>query len=242
MKYKASISDFFKSPKWGTSMLLGAVTLFIPMVGPLVLSGWLITLFWARGDDNDPANYPPFNFDKFVNYLERGLWPFLVSLVASIVLVPVMIVLMGVPIASSVILGSGDGHARAFPFMFFVSMFMIYPVIMMGFYFLITPLLVRATITQDFAPAFNFRFMRRFFALVSKELLITVIFIGALGIAWMVLTVLTCYVGGVLLSPVYVFSWYHLQKQLYQLYVARGGEVVPLSPKLSDLPPPLPRP
>ena len=36
------------------------------------------------------------------------------------------------------------------------------------------------------------------------------------------------------LVPVY-FSWLHLHKQLYRLYLSRGGEPVPESPKLRDL-------
>ena len=32
------------------------------------------------------------------------------------------------------------------------------------------------------------------------------------------------------------FSWTHLHKQLYTLYLSRGGEPVPLSPKLNDAP------
>jgi hypothetical protein len=35
------------------------------------------------------------------------------------------------------------------------------------------------------------------------------------------------------LVPVY-FCWVHLYKQLYRLYLSRGGEPVPMSPKLRD--------
>jgi hypothetical protein len=30
------------------------------------------------------------------------------------------------------------------------------------------------------------------------------------------------------------FAWIHLCAQLYKLYLARGGEPVPVSPKLAD--------
>jgi hypothetical protein len=36
------------------------------------------------------------------------------------------------------------------------------------------------------------------------------------------------------------FSWTHLHKQLYLLYLSRGGEPIPVSPKLNDGPPVMP--
>ena len=102
------------------------------------------------------------------------------------------------------------------------------------------PLMVRATITQDFKSAFNLRFVKSFLALTWKELLAAMLFMLGVGLCLMVLAVVTCYIGAIIAAPVVLFSWHHLQKQLYQLYLARGGEAVPLSPKLLDGPPPLP--
>ena len=78
MDYIASISDFFKSPKWMMNLLLGGVCVLIPIVGPIVVLGWLITGFWARRDENFET-FPDFDFSHFGKYLERGLWPFLVT-------------------------------------------------------------------------------------------------------------------------------------------------------------------
>lgn len=242
MRYQASVTDFFKSPKWGANLLLGAVTVLIPVVGQLVLSGWHVTLFWARGDDEDPVRFPPFDFQYFGKYLERGLWPFLVSLVAGLVMVPVMMAVVIGPIMMSGIAVAGMSGDRLgeLPIAILVSMFAFYPVVMAGFQLILIPLMLRATITQDFASAFDFGFVRNFIAIVWKELLVSLIFLFGVGICLMAVTVITCYTGGFLLGPVVIFSWHHLQKQLYQLYLARGGGPVPLNPKLNDLPPVLP--
>lgn len=88
MHYNASVTDFFKSPKWGMNLLLGGVAMLIPMIGPLVLGGWHVAGFWARGNDEDPARFPPFDFQYSGKYLERSLWPFLVNLAASLVRLP----------------------------------------------------------------------------------------------------------------------------------------------------------
>src|ERR1700676_3591025 len=79
------------------NLLLGGVCVLIPIVGPMVVLGWLITGFWARQDENFET-FPDFDFSQFGKYLERGLWPFLVAFVVgmafSIVMVPLAWVLM----------------------------------------------------------------------------------------------------------------------------------------------------
>src|SRR4029079_9075263 len=98
--------DFTKSPKWMTNLLLAAVCCIIPIVGPMVVLGWLITGFWSRQDES-PVTFPDFDFGKFGVWLQRGLWPFLVAIVASIAvyivfLIPILIV--------SVVIGGGSSH------------------------------------------------------------------------------------------------------------------------------------
>ena len=74
---------------WKNNLLLGAVCILIPMIGPLLLTGWHTTCLWARGSDDDPVTAPPFDFQYFTKYLEFGVWPFLVNLTASLLFIPV---------------------------------------------------------------------------------------------------------------------------------------------------------
>lgn len=242
MNYTASVSDFFKSPKWGMNMLLGGVTMLIPMVGPLVLSGWQITGFWGRGDNDDPAEFPPFDFQHFVKYLERGLWPFLVNLVASLALIPLMMLVVFLPMMLCGVFEPHRGSHDAGPLVLavFAAVFILYMLLIMAFYFIATPLILRATIVQEFAPAFNFPFVKRFLSLMWQELVVAMVFMFGLGICLAVIGMLFCFVGIYFTIPLSLFCWHHLQKQLYQVYLGRGGEPVPLSPKLRDEPPPLP--
>ena len=68
MNYTASVSDFFKSPKWTMNLLLGGVCALIPFIGQIVLKGWLITGFWGRDDDRY-ENFPDFDFILSQNFL-----------------------------------------------------------------------------------------------------------------------------------------------------------------------------
>jgi hypothetical protein len=241
MKFAVSVGDFFKSPRWGMNLLLGAVAFLIPVVGPIVLSGWHITGFWARGPHGAAEDFPAFDFDRFGKYLERGLWPFVVNLVASLVLVPLAMGAVIPLVVFSGILGSGreSGPGPAFVLLF-AGMAVLQLVLTLVYQFIATPLMLRAAITQEFKAAFDPSFVRDFLSRVWVEMLVMMLFLAGLGLCLMVLTVVTCYIGLFFAAPVLMFSWHHLQKQLYQLYLARGGTPVPPSPKLNDVPPPLP--
>jgi hypothetical protein len=120
------------------------------------------------------------------------------------------------------------------------AMAVLYFFLTLIYHFLVTPLMLRAIITQNFGASFDVRFCRDFIARMWRELFYCLFFMLGVGICMLVITVITCYIGLFFAMPPVFFSWSHLQKQIYQIYISRGGIVVPLSPKLSDLPPPLP--
>ena len=241
MNYNSSVSDFFKSPKWGMNAMLSAVALIIPLIGPIVLGGWHVTGFWARGDHDDPKDFPDMDFAFFTKYLERGIWPFLVSFVASLVLIPVILILMVPFIILLAASESGGGDASGIVYgLLFTGFICIQIALMLIYQIIALPLTLRATLTQDFKQSFNFGFVKDFLSRVWREVLATMVFMFGLGLCTMIIGLLTCYIGFFFAGPLFIFSWHHLQKQLYQLYLARGGKAVPMSPKLRDLPPPPP--
>jgi len=239
MNYTASVSDFFKSPKWMMNMLLGGVCVLIPFIGQIVLKGWLITGFWGR-DDEQCETFPDFDFNKFGKYLERGIWPFLVTLVSSLVLgMALAVVIVPVMMIFSLLLPGHDsqagGCAAAFMMVF---MMLFYAGMMVAIMFVLTPLTLRASLTQDFAQSFNFAFVKRFVALMWKEILLSSLFQVAASLALVALGALVLCVGMYFTLVVAYFCWIHLHKQLYRLYLSRGGEPIPLSSKLRDYPSP----
>jgi hypothetical protein len=234
MKYMESITDFMKSPKWMTNLLLAAVCCIIPIVGPMVVLGWLITGFWCRRDES-PATFPDFDFGKFVEWLQRGLWPFLVAIVASIAvyilfLIPLVVV--------SVVLGGGSSHDGGMLAALGGLIIMGLELIMfLAMIFVLKPLMLKATLEQDFVKAFDFAFVKRFVTLVWKEMLIAAIFLFAAGMVLGIAGMIALCVGIFLVPPILYFANVHLDKQLYNLYISRGGPPVMLSPKLQDAPP-----
>ena len=235
MNYGASVSDYFKSPKWTMNTLLAGLCVFIPFIGPIVIKGWLITGFWGR-DDERPETFPDFDFNNFGKYIERGLWPFLVQLVSGAVIAFAACVII---VPTTMILGvlapnehsSVGGCAAA---LLFIILMIFYLVMIVSLMVVLTPLTIRASIMQEFGPAFNFAFVKRFIALTWKEIILATLFL-------MVASILLGTIGAIILCvgayfatvPIY-FCWIHLHKQLYRLYLSRGGEPIPPSPKLRD--------
>ncbi|MEP6821856.1 MAG: DUF4013 domain-containing protein [Chthoniobacterales bacterium] len=240
MNYAASVGDFFKSPKWMSNLLLGGLCILIPILGPMVVFGWLVTGFWSRTDE-DFATFPAFEFAQFDKYLERGLWPFLVTLATGFIIVPFIWLLMFGMMAMSVF-SFGD-EQRAGGCLGAIVMLCLILVAGAGFLsviVLLVPLKLRATMTQDFAKAFDFRFVKRFLALVWAETMLSVMFTVLVSALLISFGALFLCVGAYLSTVVSYFAGTHLHKQLYALYLSRGGEPVPLSLNLIVVPPALP--
>jgi hypothetical protein len=240
MNYAASVSDFFKSPKWIMNLVLGGVCILIPVIGPMVVLGWLITGFWARQDERFET-FPEFDFAYFAKYLERGLWPFLVVLVVSFVMVPLIWVLM---IPTMLIGGLASGNESSasgcFAAIAMILLVLVFAVIASALLLVLVPLTIRATLTQDFAKSFDVGFVKRFLALTWKEIVLSSLFVMATGTLFVCLGAIVFCIGIYFATVLVYFSWTHLNKQLYMLYLSRGGEPVPLSPKLNDAPPAVP--
>lgn len=242
MKYIDSISDFLKSPKWMINLLLAGLCSLIPVVGPMVVLGWLMGGFWGR-DDQDPTTFPPFDFGKFSVYLSRGLWPMLVALVASVVLMPIIWIITFVPMVTMSALTSPHGHAQSSPSpLFFIVMLVMTVLIMalsLGFGLILKPLMIRASLLQNFAAAFDFRWVLRFLKTTWLECLLAALFLWVASFALAIIGMMALCIGIYFISAPIYFAMVHLDRQLYQLFLSRGGEPLALSPKLRDGPPPL---
>jgi hypothetical protein len=90
------------------------------------------------------------------------------------------------------------------------------------------PMVLRASFAQDFGAAFDFAFVKDFFERTRKELVLTVLFSTAAMLGYMAVGSLVSCVGGVFAMAAYLMTSAHLQWQLYELYLARGGRPIPV--------------
>ncbi len=161
MNYSAAITDFFRNPKWLPNLLLGALCILIPIVGPMVLVGWHASALFGKREPVDFDRYPPFDFSDFGKHLNRGLWPVVVNMVVSMVMVPVAWVLMLLPMGSFMAsasqhqgekLSDAEGAMVAGIVVLLMAVAAVLGVLLM---FITRPLVIRSVKVQDFPPAFS---------------------------------------------------------------------------------------
>jgi hypothetical protein len=116
----------------------------------------------------------------------------------------------------------------------FIFFMVVYVVAIVGLMVVITPMTIRASIMQEFAPAFNFAFVKRFIALTWKETILATLFLMVASLGLFVAGAIVFCIGMYFATVPIYFCWVHLHKQLYALYLSRGGEPIPFSPKLRD--------
>lgn len=229
MRYLDSYRFAFQSPNWMMNILCGAVCFLIPAVGPLILMGYLLEVVeWLhakkKGGDTSEAGYPDFNFNRFGEYLQRGIWPFLVTLVVSVpislfIMILWMVLMMGVAaaIGSSVV-----------TVIIFLLLMVLYFAAIVGMNIIQVPLYLRAGMTRDFAQGFSLAFVKDFVRRTKAELLWSAAFLISSGSALVTVGALAFCIGMYPAVALYMFAFNHQVEQLYELYLQRGGEPIPL--------------
>jgi uncharacterized membrane protein len=102
------------------------------------------------------------------------------------------------------------------------------------------PLMIRAAMTQDFAKSFDWTFIKSFTAKTWMQQVVSVLFLFFAAIVLMLMGAVACGIGAYFTMSITLFAQWHLDRQLYELYLARGGEPVEVNPKINELPPALP--
>jgi hypothetical protein len=236
MRYWDAYRFAFAHPNKWNNLLMGGVCMLIPVIGPVVLTGYLCDVLAPRPIDDGTGRlvppprpphlpYPEFKFDRFMEYLERGLWPFVVSLVVGLVMVPVALLAL-VPMFLIAALGVGSGAKIAL----FAFTGLLFLVIMIGSLVVTLPFMMRAALLQEFGAAFSWAWAKDFLARTWRETLLAVLFLYATAIPLAILGYAMCFVGMYPAMALLTFAQWHLDFQLYDLYLSRGGTPVPIKP------------
>jgi len=215
------------SQKWMTILWLCVCNL-IPIAGPMVMMGYLFRRF-ARvrtlGEEED------FNIDHFMDYLWAGLHPFLVGMVASLILMIPLMIFMMVFMFGFVAAAQGTGSGAVFGIgmlLFYVFLFLA----MAMFYMILIPMQLRAGFEQQFGAGFNMAFVKSFVAKEGFSLLKWYLLLSLIAIPAMFLGFCAFFVGAYVVIAVFTFVTWHIVFQHYDDFIAKGGEAVPFADEL----------
>ncbi|MBL9125509.1 MAG: DUF4013 domain-containing protein [Planctomycetaceae bacterium] len=236
MDYAGAYGFVFQSEAWVPNLFFTLLAALIPIIGQIIVMGYQFEIVEAL--IRDPRRvYPDFDWGKFTQYLTRGVWPFLISLIVGVVVAPVAWVLMiGMMLLLSLLGGAGNDAAALAGIVALVSTAVGVIMMMVLLQLVISAFQLRAGLAQDFAASFDFAWVRDYVARIWVELLLSGLFLVLTG--WVLA------LGGLLLFCIGIYlamAWImlaqaHLHFQLYRLYLARGGREIPLKP----LPPAMP--
>lgn len=228
LQYMYIYNYVFENPNWKTNVLYAMVCMLIPVIGPLVFMGYQFEMIESML--RQPGRtYPDFDFGKFSNYLVRGLWPFLASMIVSLpfgfvmgMFYVVMVVLIGVISAAA---GKDAGPVVllvAFPIEF-ITMF----TLQIAMQLVVTPFVIRAGLCQDFGQTFNFGWAMSFLKKTWSSMLLFELFFFVTAMPLAMIGLLVCCIGIYPVAGFLVLARANLLLQLYNLFLARGGEPVP---------------
>ncbi len=219
-----AVKSVFNGPNWTSNLLWLTIAALLQsfVVGSIFMFGYGASLLQARAGLPD-RNSPDIDSNRLGDYFMRGLWPFLVYLVASmvvsIILVPFMmlfVMLMAV--------GAQMGDVAAIAIVVLVVPLVICLSLLMAI--LLGPITIRAMICQDFQKSFDIGWCMSFIKLTFWEVAISALVFAVMGTA--------IYLAGFAMLCVGIFpalgllsgAAMHLLAQWYELFLSRGGEPV----------------
>jgi hypothetical protein len=228
LQYGEMYGYIFSSPNWVANVLLAALCGLIPLLGPIVLLGYRYEIVESFVK-NPGAMYPDFSFNRFGDYLGRGIWPFLVLLLVGLLAIPLVLILYFVFIVVALLTASISealaGVVVILGFLLYWASILLMTALLGA---LGMPMALRAGLTKDFGAAFDMGFMKQFFGLVWKETLLGFIVLylanALLGIAGLMVLCIGIYPA----IAIAMLAQSHLEFQLYRMFLSRGGAAIPL--------------
>ncbi len=223
----------FQGRDWVNNLLLGAVFLIIPIVGPIALRGWM-TETHQRLLRQHPQPLPKLTFADLAHFLERGVAPFVVELLVMFPMIFGVYAMLGAGVFVLVMLAEGGaGAAVLAPLGILLALFTI-----AGLFFgsmALHAATTRVEISEDLGASMSPRGVWDFLSRTWKTMFWpTVGFsFGALGLALGGMAM--CFLG---LYPAIVaiqLASMHLRFQSYRVFLAEGGVPYPMKP--ARLPP-----
>jgi hypothetical protein len=228
MNYLRSYQFLFDSPKWLTNLLAGTLALLVPIVGQMVFLGYQFEILESLHLHGE-ARYPDFNTNRLSKYLNRGVWPFLVDMVVRLVVGVLLVPVFGVIVFVMIIAAEKNKEASG---VFFVIFFCFYALLIIVVNLLlplvVTPIVLRAGITQDFGAAFSLEFIKDFVRKMWVEMVLAQLFFMVTGLIVGLIGFMACIVGVYPAAALVSFAQGYILHELYELYLQRGGSEIPL--------------
>ncbi|HVX86784.1 MAG TPA: DUF4013 domain-containing protein [Phycisphaerae bacterium] len=222
MNYGAAFKAIFRSEGWFMQLVLLAVALLIPILGPIVAFGYGVEVEKTVLAGGAEAVLPRFDFGKFMEYVKLGAIPFVVGMVVGFASMPFT---MGAYLLMVLPMALGAPTAVAVACLIAGALLMI--LFAVGLNLVALPMVLKSGLTGNFKDGFDFKFVLDFLRRVGGAMVLMMVALMAVGFVGGIVGVLMCFVGVYLVVAWIFVSQSHLLGQLAAMYVARGGTRLP---------------
>jgi uncharacterized protein DUF4013 len=224
MQYMEAYNNFFRSPKWGMNLLFLSICALIPIIGPIVMQGWAISVIARQHTQGD--DYPlEFKFERFTEFLSKGIWTFLTGLILGLV----FLFFSGAAATPLFLVRSHHGSMAALG----IASGLVFLLAMLTFVLVNHPLGLRAAFHQSLSGVFAFDFIRDFVGKMWVETIVALLFLGTSSIVLVILGYLMCGFGLYPAIALLTHASYQLSLQLYEVYLSKGGLPIEMSSALA---------
>jgi hypothetical protein len=217
MQYLSAFGFFINGKGGFLNLLLLTLCQFIPIVGPIVIMGYCAEVSVALNDDPDFRDHPRFTFDRFVEYLSRGVWPFLMRLT----LVACLCLVIGAIVGIFVLTQPPQGNPP-------VALLVVLPVVGLGMMILVAALTIPMSFHSELTGKYDlpgaYRFAWSFWSLMFVDAIVTSIVYSFFASFLSIVGFLCCFIGIYPMSTLLSLASRHLMVQLYRHYLDSGGQ------------------
>jgi Protein of unknown function (DUF4013) len=236
IEYLTAFRYVFTHPEWMKNLLLFAVFTLIPVLNTVLVYGYLYetTEHLLR---RMPGPYPMFEVRRFAHYMTRGIWCYFIVQILGVIIAPFIVISFDGTMFGTLAVSRANQAAAAVVLAVVAPLVVTFLfVFLLSLSIVVTPFLLRAGLSQDFGLTFNFRWIADFLRKMWLDVLFVNVFAWLSGI---VLTALGCALfcyGALVAGALITLASAHLNWQLYELYLSRGGEPIPLKTPLAESP------
>lgn len=235
MEYLRGWRALRKDPQWITKVLIGTLFSLIPVVGPIVVTGWLsLALRRAVSGQDAPLPRLDFDFEYLKNLVMAGFKGFLAQLLWSL---PLVVVFMGAYagcIVSAVVVAGASRSSGNDPGLAMLIVALVFcvvmPILIIGASLPLNIARMRAEITDDLGAA-RIKEVFGMTRLMMKELIVGQLVLMCIGFGvllpfGLITLTLGLYPAAIVMQ---VIATYWLA-EVYRRYLEKGGEPLPVGP------------
>ncbi|GAB5404710.1 MAG: hypothetical protein Aurels2KO_29410 [Aureliella sp.] len=219
-----AIRSTIDSPNWGQNLLWLSIAVLLQsvFVGQIALLGWGSEVIERRsGLPGRPTH--DVNPDRIGDYIQSGIWPFIVSFVVQIAVTVLMLIPMFFLVLAFLAASAAGEAAAGFAVAIMIPLAFLFSVALMT---LTVPFVLNAMICQEFSKALDIGWARHFVSIMFWEVIVSGVVYYLLSLVVLLCGFLLLCVGYIPATAMVTGGAMHMLSQWYEIFLQRGGRPI----------------